>query len=106
LRVWHPVLATLVGLYLILLSISLASDRRDVWNQRFAIALGSLFAIQLAAGMVNLILLAPVWMQIVHLFLADLVWITLILLAAQTLSHAALQPERAAADEALKERLP
>jgi cytochrome c oxidase assembly protein subunit 15 len=38
--------------------------------------------------MVNLILLAPVWMQIVHLLLADLVWIALVLLAAQTLSIA------------------
>jgi heme A synthase len=87
LRVWHPVIATLVGLYLILFSISMAIDRREVWNKRFAIALGSLFAVQLAAGMINLILLAPVWMQIVHLLLADLVWIALILLAAQTLSQ-------------------
>jgi len=91
LRVWHPVIATLVGLYLILFSVSLAIERRDPWNKRFAVALGALFAIQLAAGMVNLILLAPVWMQIVHLLLADLVWLTLILLTAQTLS--APEPE-------------
>jgi len=106
LRVWHPVLATLVGLYLILFSISLASDRRDNWNWRFAVVLGSLFAIQLAAGMVNLILLAPVWMQIIHLFLADLVWITLILLTAQTLSQAAPQAESVAAGEARQTSLP
>ena len=86
LRVWHPVIATLVGLYLILFSISLAMESRDFWNKRFAVALSTLFAIQLAAGMVNLILLAPIWMQIVHLLLADLVWISLILLTAQTLS--------------------
>jgi heme A synthase len=86
LRVWHPVIAALVGLYLIQFAFSLASNRRSTWNTRFAIALGSLFAAQLVAGMVNLILLAPVWMQIVHLLLADLVWIVLILLAAETLS--------------------
>lgn len=86
LRVWHPVIATAVGLYLIQFAFSIASDGRSVWNKRFAIALGTLFAVQLAAGMVNLILLAPVWMQIVHLLLADLVWISLILLAAETLS--------------------
>jgi len=34
------------------------------------------------AGMINLGLLAPVWMQLVHLLLADLVWIALVLLAA------------------------
>ncbi|MFC1997478.1 COX15/CtaA family protein [Chloroflexota bacterium] len=86
LRIWHPVIAAAVGLYLIKFSFSLASDSRSTWNRRFAIGLGILFAFQLAAGMVNLILLAPVWMQIIHLLLADLVWIFLILLAAETLS--------------------
>ena len=31
-------------------------------------------------------LLAPVWLQIVHLLLADLVWIGLVLLAARYLT--------------------
>jgi heme A synthase len=86
LRVWHPVIATLVGLYLIQFAFLLASEGRSLWNKRFAIGLGTLFTVQLAAGLVNLILLAPVWMQIVHLLLADLVWIFLILLTAETLS--------------------
>jgi hypothetical protein len=37
------------------------------------------------AGVVNVLLLAPVWMQIVHLLLADVLWITLVLLSAATL---------------------
>jgi heme A synthase len=86
LRVWHPVIASLVGLYLIQFAFSLASNNRSNWNKRFAMALGILFMVQSVAGMINLILLAPVWMQIVHLLLADLVWIALILLAAETLS--------------------
>ena len=45
-----------------------------------------LFGIQLIAGLVNILLLAPVWMQIIHLLLADLVWITLVLLTAATFS--------------------
>jgi hypothetical protein len=36
--------------------------------------------------MVNLVLLAPVWMQIIHLLLADLVWISLVLLGAVALA--------------------
>jgi heme A synthase len=36
---------------------------------------------QICAGFVNLSLLAPVWMQIVHLFIADLLWISLVVLA-------------------------
>ena len=31
-------------------------------------------------------LLAPVWMQLVHLLLADLVWIAFVLLAVRALS--------------------
>jgi len=38
---------------------------------------------QLGAGAINLALLAPIGMQILHLFLADLVWISLLLLAVE-----------------------
>jgi heme A synthase len=37
---------------------------------------------QLVAGPLNVALLAPVWLQLVHLLLADLVWISLVLLTA------------------------
>ena len=33
-------------------------------------------------------LLAPVWLQLVHLLLADLLWVALVLLAAATLAEA------------------
>jgi heme A synthase len=45
---------------------------------------GSVLA-QVAAGVTNLALLAPVWMQIVHLLLADVVWIALVTVAAEAL---------------------
>jgi hypothetical protein len=45
-----------------------------------------------------LALLAPVWMQIVHLFLADAVWIALVVLAAATLGEA---PREAPAQAAI-----
>ena len=38
--------------------------------------------LQLIAGVLNLLLLAPIWMQLVHLFLADLVWLSAVLLTA------------------------
>jgi heme A synthase len=40
--------------------------------------------IQLLAGLMNFLLRAPVWMQIVHLLVADLLWIALVLLCAAT----------------------
>jgi heme A synthase len=46
-------------------------------------ALRGLLLIQLAAGAANVILLAPVWLQIVHLLLASLVWLVLVLCLAE-----------------------
>jgi hypothetical protein len=37
-------------------------------------------------GLLNAALLAPVWLQIVHLLLADLLWIALVLLSAVSLA--------------------
>jgi heme A synthase len=42
--------------------------------------------VQLVAGLVNVALLAPIWLQLVHLLLADLAWISLVLLAARYLT--------------------
>ncbi len=39
--------------------------------------------VQLAAGAANVLLLAPTWLQVLHLFLADLVWILLIVCLAE-----------------------
>ena len=53
--------------------------------------------VQIGAGLLNLVLLAPVWMQIVHLLLADVLWIGLVLLAARAL---ALAPPVEVSDQA------
>ena len=52
--------------------------------QRAALRVVILVWLQLFAGLVNLLLQAPVWMQIVHLLIADLLWISLVLLCAAT----------------------
>ncbi len=82
LRVWHPVIAVLAGLYLSFLAGLVALFRVTPRIRKAAAAVFGLFMVQLVAGLVNLILLAPVWMQLVHLLLADLVWISFVLLAA------------------------
>lgn len=86
LRVWHPVIAVILGFYLLFLSGLAALFRPDRTIRLFAGCLAVLFVLQLAAGLVNLLLLAPVWMQLVHLLLADLVWISLVLLALSNFS--------------------
>ena len=85
LRVWHPVFAVLVAIYLLFMVLSLALLRSRGILKRFALALVVFYALQLAAGLLNLALLVPVWMQIVHLFLADMVWISLVLLSVTAL---------------------
>ncbi|HLK50122.1 MAG TPA: COX15/CtaA family protein [Bryobacteraceae bacterium] len=74
LRLLHPMLAVVTGSWLVFYA---GLYRR--WS------LVSLVVLQVGAGALNLVLLAPIWMQMVHLLLADLVWIALILLCASAL---------------------
>lgn len=91
LRVWHPVLAIGVGFYLIFISglLGMLNDQKIL--RRFAVAFSILLVVQLAAGVVNLLLKAPVAMQIIHLFLADAVWITQVLFAATVFAEVPLE---------------
>jgi cytochrome c oxidase assembly protein subunit 15 len=84
LRVLHPVLAVLGACYFILTAIAVLRARPS----RLAIWVLILAVGQLAAGAINVVLLAPVWMQITHLLLADLVWIALVLLATGAANEA------------------
>jgi heme A synthase len=88
-RVFHPVIAVSVALYLILVVIWLYSSRQNAATKRFTLVLSILLIIQLGAGVINITLLAPVWMQLVHLLLADLIWIALVLLSASALASSA-----------------
>jgi heme A synthase len=82
LRVWHPLIAIIVAFYTLFLAGLVAMFRVTNRIRKIAAYLALCFVLQLLAGLVNLILLAPVWMQIIHLLLADLVWIGLVLLGA------------------------
>lgn len=91
LRVLHPTMAILVGIVMML-----TAPRLPVASTSSAISSGisdrlrqgvvGIVALQMGAGFANVILLAPVWMQIVHLLLADAVWISFVLLSAATLA--------------------
>ncbi len=85
LRVIHPILAVLVGVYAIFAGRLAAAWRPSVATRRLSWALTGLFGAQLLIGVLNVALLAPIFMQIIHLFMADLVWIALVLAAAAAL---------------------
>ena len=85
LRILHPVLAALTAVAVVLGARRIA-DGCGTTAIRMARAVTSLTFVQVALGMVNVFLLAPVWMQLLHLLAADLVWIALILLGASVLA--------------------
>ena len=86
-----------MALYAVVLAQILRRKRPGVWVARLAQTQIVLFIVQCVAGALNVALLAPVWMQIVHLLLADLVWINLVLLGAA--AFAVSPPQRVAASE-------
>lgn len=78
LRVVHPLIAVVAGVSVAAVAGRIGRARRP------ARAVMALVALQIAAGILNLYLLAPVWMQLVHLLLADLLWIALVIFTAAT----------------------
>ena len=80
LRVIHPVLAVLtvsIGWW--------ASSGTGLPRTRAALALPFLVGAMLISGALNVLLGVPVWIQLVHLLLADALWISYILTSAHAL---------------------
>ena len=99
----HPVVATLLGarvfhptmafVTLAVLGAAVAATRTA---SRRATALGFTvlggFLVQMAIGAVNVALLAPIWLQIVHLLVTDLIWIGLVVWASEVLAAPVAEP--------------
>jgi heme A synthase len=82
LRVLHPFLGVGFG---VLTAVVAALTAFRSGAQRVLVVAGvvlSLVVVQLFCGFANLLLLAPVWLQLVHLLLADSLWIAVVLLAS------------------------
>jgi cytochrome c oxidase assembly protein subunit 15 len=91
LRFLHPTLAVLTAVGLIFGASRLARSA-GARARLFAQIVAGLSALQLVLGAVNVILLAPVWMQLVHLLVADLIWIGSVLLSAAVLGVRPVTP--------------
>ena len=90
-RWMHPTVAFLASILLIWLLVR-AAQRSTHWDNR---ALSALLLLLLAAvyalGVLDVVLLAPLWMQVAHLLGADTLWATLVVLTARL----TLQPKEA-----------
>lgn len=82
-RFYHPTTAAVV-LALLWWAVSRASVAGSALAGRYGRLLLAVFFAQLASGVVNVWLKAPVWMQLVHLTLSNIVWILFVLMAAHT----------------------
>jgi heme A synthase len=102
LRIYHPVIAVFVSFYLILfarsaLGISKTMSAPGARLRFHAWMVLVLQCSQLLLGVLNIVLLAPIAIQMAHLLMADLVWINLILLLSEMWTESGTRAEAAAA---------
>jgi cytochrome c oxidase assembly protein subunit 15 len=94
LRVLHPIAAVIGSLYVLwLLRAFWRKQERSAWMSLLPITLTG----QIALGAMNVILLAPVWLQMTHLLVAEVFWILLVLASADQLfatHHSGVLPSR------------
>ncbi len=86
LRIIHPIMAIITSGYILIiiryinnLNLGERITKRGNWLQGVII-------VQVIAGGFTVLTLAPIYMQILHLFLADIFWISLILFTIETLT--------------------
>jgi heme A synthase len=82
LRVLHPAVAVVAGIFLLWVAVSAMRSGLPA-AARMGSAVAVLVFVQLGAGLLNIVLLAPVWMQIVHLLIADLLWVALVVMTLE-----------------------
>ncbi len=87
LRLYHPLIAIAVGAYTVVIIGIVNARRSELTTRRIGRTFTVLYFVQLGAGALNVVLLAPIWLQLGHLFLADLLWIVLVLFAASAFAQ-------------------
>ena len=87
----HPTIAVFASVFLIWLLVR-ASLRPAHWDNRgLSVMVLLLLAVQYLLGVLDVVLLAPMWLQVVHLLGATLLWAALVVLTARV----TLEPEEA-----------
>jgi len=86
LRVYHPLLAFSLAVFGGLVFRWLRGKETNPLTKRLVSGVMLLFGLQLLLGGFNVILLAPIWMQIIHLFITDLIWTGVVLVFSRNLS--------------------
>lgn len=84
LRLMHPAVAIFSAIYLLWAAFGAMQDREDGNPLRTAgMRVALMVFVQVMLGFANIYLLAPVWMQLLHLLTADILWIMVVLLVCE-----------------------
>ncbi len=84
LRVLHPLIALAAGAFILIASLKVLKPGVAPTPKSAARFVMLFVFLQILLGIVNVALLAPVWMQIAHLLVADLLWLSLIIMVAES----------------------
>ncbi len=79
----HPTVAVVASIFLVWLLVRAARGSTHWDNRGLSALVFILLAAQYALGILDVVFLAPVWLQIAHLLGADLLWATLVVLVAR-----------------------
>jgi len=90
-RWMHPTVAFFAGIFLIWLLFRAAQQRTHWDNRRLSVLVLLLLATVYTLGILDVLLLAPLWIQVAHLLAADTLWASLVVLTARL----TLQPREA-----------
>jgi cytochrome c oxidase assembly protein subunit 15 len=95
-RLFHPSAALITGCCVLWIVLRSSASRNRF--SRSAIALFISVPVQVGLGIANVLFLAPVWLQIAHLFVADVLWVLLMVVSADlVLEHAGIREAKAPA---------
>ena len=86
LRVIHPALSLIVCAYLVWFAGRAMAQRPSSQTTRWSYALYGVIGVQILAGVMNVALKAPGWMQLVHLLFACIMWLVTVMLLFTTLN--------------------
>lgn len=90
-RLYHPTLA-LAGFAVVAIVVFPLLSRLASGGRTYGRLVLGVFVAQLGLGALNVHLMAPVWLQLVHLAVSDLLWIFLVIFALEALAQRAKSP--------------
>ena len=95
-RAFHPVLSIVLGLAVGYIAQTLSRDA-EAPTRRLSMIIVGLIVAQFFVGIANIFLLTPVETQVLHLAMADAIWIAFVLFGASLLGEPATVPQDAGA---------